>query len=393
MPTRSPNPNEKARRRKPRKPHPDFPLTANGNGQWSKKIRGKVHYFGPWADPDAALRRYVAQRDDLLAGRRPRNAGDDAGITVRDLLNRFLTAKQDQHKQGEITKRTFDDYHRTCRRLARVLCKTTLVSQLNPDDFSRLRNDIAETHGLVALGNEIMRVRVVFNFAYEDHLIEAPMRYGANFKRPARRVLRREQQRRGPRMFESAEIAEMHSEAGTQLRAMILLGINCGFGNADVATLPMTALDLGRSWINYPRPKTGIERRCPLWADTVTALRSYLECRPKAKSDEDSVFVFITKYGKSWSKASSSNPISAECRKLVQRLDIYREGLGFYALRHTFETVAGESRDQVAVDYIMGHAREDMASVYRERISDERLMAVVRHVRQWLFVNSGADGS
>jgi hypothetical protein len=56
-----------------------------------------------------------------------------------------------------------------------------------------------------------------------------------------------------------------------------------------------------------------------------------------------------------------------------------------YGLRRTFETIGGESRDQVAVDVIMGHARGDMASVYRERISDERLRAVVEHVRQWLF--------
>ena len=50
-------------------------------------------------------------------------------------------------------------------------------------------------------------------------------------------------------------------------------------------------------------------------------------------------------------------------------------------------TIGGESRDQVAVNYIMGHAPpdSDMASVYRERISDERLKAVVDHVHQWLF--------
>ena len=60
----------------------------------------------------------------------------------------------------------------------------------------------------------------------------------------------------------------------------------------------------------------------------------------------------------------------------------------FYALRHTFETIAGESRDQVAVDAIMGHSREDMASVYRERIGDDRLRAVAEHVRQWLLENS-----
>jgi hypothetical protein len=33
----------------------------------------------------------------------------------------------------------------------------------------------------------------------------------------------------------------------------------------------------------------------------------------------------------------------------------------------------------------MGHARDDMASVYRERIDDERLKAVIEHVRRWLF--------
>jgi hypothetical protein len=35
----------------------------------------------------------------------------------------------------------------------------------------------------------------------------------------------------------------------------------------------------------------------------------------------------------------------------------------------------------------MGHARDDMASHYRERISDERLAAVSQHVGRWLLGN------
>jgi integrase len=60
---------------------------------------------------------------------------------------------------------------------------------------------------------------------------------------------------------------------------------------------------------------------------------------------------------------------------------------GFYALRHTFATVAGGSRDQIAVNAIMGHApaANDMSAVYRERIDDDRLVAVTEHVRKWLF--------
>jgi integrase len=57
----------------------------------------------------------------------------------------------------------------------------------------------------------------------------------------------------------------------------------------------------------------------------------------------------------------------------------------FYALRHTFEAVGGETHDQVAVNAIMGHVDDSMAATYRERISDERLAAVAEHVRRWLF--------
>jgi hypothetical protein len=47
--------------------------------------------------------------------------------------------------------------------------------------------------------------------------------------------------------------------------------------------------------------------------------------------------------------------------------------------------VGDESGDQIATNAIMGHVDDSMADLYRERISDARLQAVVDHVRAWLF--------
>ena len=155
------------------------------------------------------------------------------------------------------------------------------------------------------------------------------------------------------------------------------------------AVLPISALNLKDGWLTYPRPKTGIERRCRLWPETVKALQEVLgrRCDPKEKEHADKVF--ITKYGYPWlpkGKTQRDNPISKETAKLLKELKYHRPGLGFYALRHTYETIAGEARDQAAVDYTMGHApnSNDMSAVYRERMTDHRLFQVAKYVRKWL---------
>jgi len=295
-----------------------------------------------------------------------------------------MTAKDRALAAGNITRRTHTDYFQTCRRLVAALHADRPVDDLRPEDFAQLRAGLAKRLGPVAIGNEIQRVRTVFKYGAEASLLQKPAAFGPEFRKPPKKVMRQARRAAGRRLFTPAILRSVIAAASIQFRPMILLGINCGFGNADCGTLPLAALDLDGGWHNYARPKTGIERRCPLWPETVDAIRAAIARRPTSKDDANSGLVFITKYGQSWHKDTKDNPITFEMRKLLRRTNVYRPGLNFYALRHTFETVAGESADQVAVDHIMGHARDDMASLYREAISARRLRAITDRVRRWL---------
>jgi integrase len=372
---------------KPAKPYPEFPLTAHPAGYWCKKVRGKIHYFGPWDDPDGALKKYLEQRDDLHAGRKPRT--DAGAATVKDACNAFLNAKQARVDTGELSPRTWAGYKGACDFLVKHLGKARLVADLGPDDFAALRNRLAKRYGPHGLGTAIQCIRCVCKYAFDAGLIDRPVRYGPGFKRPSKKTLRLHKAKQGAKLFTAEEVRRLVDAAGTPLRAMLLLGINCGFGNADCGRLPVSAVDLDAAMIDFPRPKTGVPRRCPLWAETVAALREALAKRPQPKDPADAGLVFVTQRGLTWAKDTNDSPITKETRKLLDKLGI-NGCRNFYTLRHTFRTVADEAKDQPAADFIMGHEVPHMSTIYRETISDARLKAVTDHVRNWLLGGAGA---
>jgi integrase len=386
-PIKKPVPSSK-QSNKPAKPYPEYPLFAHAAGQWAKKIRGKLHYFGVWADPDGALKKYLEEKDALHAGRKPRETAE--GLTVKELANRFLNHKQTLVDCGELSPLTWADYKRVADELVHHLGKTRIVADLDPEDFAGLRDRMAKKWGPHRLKKSIQYIRSAFKHAYESGLIDRPMRFGPGFKRPSMKTLRLHRAKQGTKLFTADEIRRLLTTAGTPIRAMILLGINCGYGNADCGNLPLSAVNLVTGWIDYPRPKTGIPRRCTLWPETVEALKESHAKRPQPKKVEHAGLVFVTKHGFPWFKDIADSPITKEMRKLLNALG-FNGHRNFYTLRHTFRTVADEAKDQPASDYIMGHEVAHMSSVYRETISDTRLKAVTDHVRRWLFGEPSPD--
>ena len=368
-------------RTKPAKPHPDYPLFPHGSGQWARKIRGKIFYFGSWKDPDAALNYYLEVKDDLLAGRTPRPRGSDE-LTVERLCNLFLASKERLVETGERELRTFEDYKTEAKGVVAEFGRTTLVEQLRPEDFAEFRSKLGRGVNAKTLEGRITRVRAIFNHANKNGYLERSLTkiWGTEFAKPSRKALKIVR-RENPKSLTAPEIWRLLEVAGAQTAAMIWLGISGGFGNKDVARIKLSDLDFAGGWLRLYRSKTGIDRRCPLWPETIKALKAAIKARPAPKSHEDSELVFITKYGKQWSTSSLSSEIS----KLREEAGITGRGKSFYSLRHMLQTIGEQTKHFVAVEAMMGRSDESISSHYREFITDAAFLEVSNHVRDWLL--------
>lgn len=381
-----------AKATRPRKPRPDFPLFPHRNGQWAKKIRGRLHYFGTWDDPEAAHRYFVDVKEDLYAGRKPRVRDVDI-VTVADCCNALLAARERAVLEGRLSQRTWDDIKVAAELVVAEFGRNRDVTDLRPDDFGELRHKQAtrttrfgKRPAPKTIEGMIKNVRQIFNFAYKNDLIEHPVKFGTEFSLPSKKEYNDAKAQVGERMFKPEEIRELIEHASPAMKAMILLAANTGIGNGDLKTMEFRHIDLKEGWLHYPRRKTGVPRRGKLWCETVAAIEEYLEGRRAPQNASKSDIVFITRHGATWgSLDSGSCPIGHQFRKLLNKQGLYRRGKSFYTLRHVFNTIGGEAKDPHALDYAMGHADGSVGNEYRERVSDARLVAISSTVHSWLF--------
>jgi integrase len=354
---------------KPSKPSPSFPLFAHASGKWAKKCQGRLRYFGRWEDPQGALREY-----EQWLGTDNLSVIEPHGLSLKDACNEFYEAKVQAQREGRLSVRTLQDYKRSCEWLLEFFGRDRLVASITPLDFGEYRQRLFERRNVVGVANEITRTRMVFKWCLDTQLITTPIHFGPDFRKPPAKALRKHRREQGKKLF-----MLLLDECGTHLKAMVYLALNGGLGNADLIQMPLSAVDLQSGWLNYPRPKTEVDRLIPLWPETVEALRLSLSRRYKPKPEFQDRF-FIRPNGDDW--GSSAKPISKQVRQALQRAGIPRRT--FYDLRRTFATVGSGAKDQIAVNAIMGHVDPGVPAMYRQEIDRARLEAVTNHVREWL---------
>lgn len=378
MPTRDP-------KDRPKKPHADFPLTPHVTGRWCKKIKKKMYYFGVWEDPDGALLEYLKIKDELQAGIDPRkhpNGSIDGSVTVGDLTNLWLGQKQTNLQNGNLAPISFRDYKDVGVLIISSFGRHTSAKALTPHDFAKLKNEVTEKYAPSRAHKVINTVRMLFKWGFEMEHLKEPARMGPEFKGPAKKVIREARQKKAKKLFSPEELRLILSEASPQLKAMVYLGINCGMGNTDLSRL--TPENISGGVMSLPRAKTAVERTVPLWPETIQAIEASRAYVPKEKSPSFKGLLFRFEDGGPWT-TMDNDLLAKKFSALLRKLDIYKIGRTFYALRHTFQTIGDQTKDPIAVSAIMGHVDGSMGGQYREEISMERLKSVTDHVRKWLI--------
>jgi integrase len=368
-----------------------FPLTLRADGRFCKQIKGKMYYFG--TDRDEALKQYKEIRDTAFDGsdRPPQRSNQ---LTVKQLCDAFLKNFKRQVESGEKVKRTYNDYKGITKQILEHFGESRLVGSIKPMDFSDYRSKFAGGHEPKTILNFVVRNKVIFNFAHEYGLMPDPIRWGKFFAPPSDKTLAIAKEKGPRKLFEAEDIHHALKIANVDQKAMILLGINCAFGPMDISRLEFSKIDRETKWVKHIRSKTGRPRDCELWQETLDAIEAWEKVRPESEFKSN---VFVTPQGKRWI-LPGDNSTSEFCRYFQDVWAAFGPGKTFYALRHTFRTIAGERvHDKDAIRWIMGHnapRNEQMSDNYNQRQLPERIKAVTDAVHDWLYAsNAGREAA
>jgi len=364
---------------------PDFPLTVHPAGQWSRRIKGKVRYFGALGDPDRALKLWLTEKDYLLAGVEPPTCAE--GMTVGELLTAHLKDVDKRIEAGELSMWTRTHY----RPLPAIFKAAGLfgmpVRLLAPGHFEKIKEVLVDSKlSLRSQATRIADIKAVFSWGADVAGTPKP-NYG-RFRPAKLELIEAEQEQSGRGRFLDRElILSILGAAKPALKVAVLLGINCGFYQGDTVeiTLGNLHLDSDIPYHDFRRVKTKRPRMAVLWPETVEAIVDYRDNYRKPASEKERRLLLTggKPYGPRGAQA-----MYGRFDRLVGDSEKRPAGAGLGSLRHTYATIVDSVPDQAMVDLTMGHARKGIRRKHYVQFNInelQRLKAVSDVARKWLY--------
>lgn len=343
-----------------------FPLTLHPTGQYCKKINGKLYYFGK--GNKKALEKYLSQASYLHGSKEKPQGKSDSKMSLKQLCDLYLEYQHLKVQAKALTAGHHIEQVKSLKKLMSFIGPSRKINEISTLDLQSYRRKLQKEYSTPHRMNlHISIMKAMFHWASKNDVLSTIPNIDAVSRG---RIVHKQRQ-----IFSSEDIRKLIEAADIQMKAIIWLGINCGFGCTDCVELKWSNIDFENGRVKLTRKKTGISRDLPLWPEIILALQ---EVPRKGK------LVFYTNRGNPFvrtiSKAnvngkikySTQNIITRKFSKLAKKagLDV-PGGTGFYTLRRTAATIAARSGDPFAAQRLLGHADLQMAARYVQDVSQQ----------------------
>ncbi|MHC4299110.1 MAG: tyrosine-type recombinase/integrase [Planctomycetota bacterium] len=287
---------------------------------------GKRIYLG--SDRENALKRY--HQLGLGIEHVPEVVAKPVGITVKELANRFITAQQANWRNPKTTLKCYKDWlGRFIKDHPKLKAADFTVEMFAAWKLSLKERDYSSE----SVNHYLGAVRAMFLFAEDTGIIE---------RAPKLKRVKNETKAAtgsgGKPLYKPEDLARLLKRADPQLKAMLILALNCGFGPKDIRDLTWEHIEGER--ITLRRSKTGVCQTYLLWPETRELLNDIKDKRAeliarmaKRKIHHcDDGNVFMTRFWRPWNK----DAVAEQFRKLCKKAKV--PCYGFYRLRHCAST-------------------------------------------------------
>ncbi|MHC4533802.1 MAG: tyrosine-type recombinase/integrase [Planctomycetota bacterium] len=288
--------------------------------------RRKRIYLG--TDKDEALKKYYKLELNLESALQ--ESSPPIVITIKELANRFISVQQANWRNPKATLNSYKDWlGRFLKDHPRLKAANFTVEKFAAWKISLKNRNYAPE----SINHFLSVVRAMFIFAEDTNLIE---------KAPKLRRIKNERiPKTGSKekpLYTLEDLQKLLKNAKLNLKTMIMLALNCGFGPKDLHDL--TWDDIQENRVTLARSKTGVCQTYILWPETLELLRQVrfegakrIIRRGKKESQNcDANRVFLTRYYRPWRK----DAVAGEFRKLCKKARV--PCYGFYRLRHCAST-------------------------------------------------------
>ena len=212
-----------------------FPLTLHSTGQYCKKIKGKIYYFGK--DKKQALERYLEQAAFLHNGKAKMFKTTNGDMTLKSLCNIYLQHQQAKATSAEITFRHYADQISCLKKFVSFIGQHRKISEISSLDLQNYKRKLKRIYNSAHRINlHISIMKAMFHWARKNNVLD----YIPNIDAVSSVKIIHKQRH----VFTSEQIYRLFDFADVQMNAMIWLELNCGFGCTDCAELKWSDLDL-----------------------------------------------------------------------------------------------------------------------------------------------------